>query len=56
MRNVYKLVVYSHMNLGRIPRPYRMYLVRYMCMSRRDYHVMISRSPIRMIRRSRSCA
>ena len=56
MRSVYKLVVNSHMNLVRNPRQDRMYFVCYMCMSRRDYHDMISRSPICMMRRNRSCA
>ena len=54
MRSVYKLVVYSHMNLVRNPRQDRMYFVYYMCMSRRDYHDMISRNPICMMRRSHS--
>ena len=54
MRSVYKLVVYSHMNLVRNPRQDRMYFVCYMCMSRRDYHDMISRNPICMMRRSHS--
>ena len=55
MRSVYKLVVYSHMNLVRIHRRDPMYLVYvYVRMSRRDYHDMIPHSPIRMMRRSHS--
>ena len=54
MRSVYKLVVYSHMNLVRSPRRDHTCFVYYMCMSRRDYHDMISRNPICMMRRSHS--
>ena len=55
MRSVYKLVVYSHANLVRIHRRDPMYLVYvYVHMSRRDYHDMIPRSPICMMRRNRS--
>ena len=47
MRSAYRLVVYNHMNLVRSPRRDPMYLVYvYVYMSRRDHHVMISRSPI----------
>jgi hypothetical protein len=56
MRSAYMLIVYNHMNLVRNPRRAHMYLA--LCyvlhMSRRDHHVMMSRSPIRMMRRSRS--
>jgi len=56
MHSAYRLVVYNHASLVRNPRRARMYLA--LCyvlhMSRRDHHVMISRSPIRMMRRSRS--
>jgi len=55
MRSAYRLVVYNHMNLVRSPRRDPMYLVYvYVYMSRRDHHVMISRSPICMMHRSRS--
>ena len=55
MHSAYKLVVYNHMNLVRIHHRARMYLVCYVLhMTRRDHHVMMSRSPIRMMRRSRS--
>ena len=54
MRSVYKLVVYSHMNLVRNPRQDRMYFVYYMCMTHLDDHDMRARSPIRMMRRNRS--
>ena len=55
MRSVCKLVVCNHMNLVRIHHRARMYLVCYVLhMTRRDHHVMMSRSPIRMMRRSRS--
>ena len=54
MRSVYKLVVYSHMNLVRNPRRGHMCFVYHVCMSRRDDHDMISRNPIRMMRRNRS--
>ena len=54
MRSMYKLVVYSHMNLVRIHRLDPMYLVYvYVHMSRRD-HDMTSHSPICMMRRNRS--
>jgi len=53
MRSMYKLVVYSHMNLVRNPHLDHMYFVCHMCTSRRDRD-MTSRSPIRMMRRNRS--
>jgi len=47
MRSAYMLVVYNHANLVRSPRRDPMYLALcYVYMSRRDHHVMISRSPI----------
>ena len=54
MRSVYKLVVYSHVNLVRTHRRDPMCFVCHVCMTRRDNHVMIPRSPIRMMRRNRS--
>ena len=55
MHNVCKLVLDSHMNLVRTHRRDHMYLVCYVLhMTRRDHHVMISRSPICMMRRSRA--
>ena len=55
MRSAYMLVVYNHANLVRNPRRARMYLVCYVLhMTRRDHHVMMSRSPICMMRRSRA--
>ena len=53
MRSVYKLVVYSHMNLVRNPRLDHMCFVYHVYMTRRDRD-MISRSPICMMRRNRS--
>ena len=53
MRSVYKLVVYSHVNLVRNPRLDPMCFVCHVYMTRRDRD-MISRSPIRMMRRSHS--
>ena len=55
MRSVYKLVVYSHVNLVRNPRRDHMGFVYHVCMSRRD-HDMIPHSPTHMMRRNRSCA
>ena len=54
MRSVYKLVVYSHANLVRSPRRDPMCFVCHVCMTRRDNHVRIPRSPICMMRRNRS--
>ena len=54
MRSVCKLVVCNHMNLVRIHHLVPMYCVYHVYTSRRDDHVMISRSPIRMMRRNRS--
>ena len=54
MRSVYKLVVYNHVNLVRIHHLVPMYCICHVHTSRRDYHDMISRSPIRMMRRNRS--
>ena len=54
MRSVYKLVVYSHMNLVRSPRRDPMYFVCHVCMTRRDNHVRIPRNPIHMMRRNHS--
>ena len=54
MRNVCKLVVYNHVNLVRIHHLVPMYCICHVHMTRRDHHVMTSRSPIRMMRRSRS--
>ena len=54
MRSVYKLVVCSHANLVRNPRLDPMCFVCHVCMTRRDYHDMISRNPICMMRRNRS--
>ena len=54
MRSMYKLVVYSHMNLVRIHRRDPMCFVCHVHMTRRDYHDMISRSPICMMRRNHS--
>ena len=54
MRSMCKLVVYNHMNLVRIHRLVPMYCVCHVHTSRRDYHDMISRSPICMMRRNRS--
>ena len=58
MRSMCKLVVYNHMNLVHIHHLVPMYHVYvYVRMSRRDYHHgMMSRSPICMMRRNRSCA
>ena len=53
MRSVYKLVVYSHVNLVRIHRRDPMCFVCHVYMTRRD-HDMTSRSPICMMRRNRS--
>jgi len=54
MRSVYKLVVYSHMNLVRSPRRDHTCFVYYMCMTHLDDHDMRSHSPIRMMRRNHS--
>jgi len=55
MHSVCMLVFDNHMNLVRIHRRARMYLVCYVLhMTRRDHHVMMSRSPICMMRRSRA--
>ena len=54
MRSVYKLVVYSHANLVRIRHRDPMCFVYHVCMTRRDNHVRIPRSPICMMRRNRS--
>ncbi len=54
MRSMYKLVVYSHMNLVRTHRRDPMYFVYHVRMTRRDYHDMISHNPICMMRRNRS--
>ena len=53
MRNAYMQVVYSRMNLVRIPHLARMYLAYCMYDSRMN-HDMKSRSPKLMMRRSRS--
>ena len=55
MRSMCKLVVCSHMNLVRNPRLDHMCFVYHVYMTRRDRD-MISRSPICMMRRNRSCA
>ena len=54
MRSVYKLVVYSHVNLVRTHRRDPMCFVCHVCMTRRDNHVRIPRSPIRMMHRNHS--
>ena len=54
MRSVYKLVVYSHVNLVRTHRRDPMCFVCHVYMTRRDNHVRIPRSPICMMRRNRS--
>ena len=56
MRSVYRLVVYNHMNLVRSPHRDHMCFAYCMYVSRRDHHDMTSRTPICMMRRSRSCA
>ena len=53
MRSAYMQVVYSRMNLVRIPHLARMYLAYCMYDSRMN-HDMKSRSPKLMMRRSRS--
>ena len=55
MRSMYKLVVYSLMNLVRIHRRDPMCLAYvHVHMTRRDYHDMIPHSPICMMRRNHS--
>ena len=54
MRSVYKLVVYSHMNLVRTHRRDPMCFVCHVYMTRRDNHVRIPHSPICMMHRNRS--
>ena len=54
MRSVYKLVVCNHMNLVRTHRLDPMCFVCHVCMTRRDNHVRIPRSPICMMHRNHS--
>ncbi len=54
MRSMYKLVANNHMSLVHIHRLDPMCFVCHVHMTRLDYHDMISRSPICMMRRNRS--
>ena len=53
MRSMYKIVVYSHMNLVHNPRLDRMCFACHVYMTRLDRD-MTSRSPICLMRRNRS--